>query len=121
MDVKVVLTLVIPGATMVTEEVAKAAPMENTDTILVAVQGKDEKGNLQKKETLVVKTRKTKDVVQKIKMSSEAYEAMLETPVDPKLSARWKSTRNNDRLRYHFEQIAKDFNAKSYYFEVLND
>lgn len=121
MDVKIVLTLVIPGATMVTENLAKVSPMENTDTVLVSVQGKDKKGNLQKKETLVVKTRKTKDVVQKIKMSKEAYEAMLETPVDPKYAARWKSTRNNDRLRFHFEQIAKDFNAKSYYYEVLED
>lgn len=121
MDVKIVLTLVVPGATMVTPELAKVAPEENVEISLIDVQEKDERGNYKKKETLVVRTRKTKDAVRKIKMSREAYDAMLSTPVDPKMAARWKSTRNNDRLKYHFEQIAKDFNAKSYSFEVLED
>lgn len=121
MDVKVVLTLIVPGAVMVQQELAKTAQEENEDIILVPVQGKDKKGNLMKKETLVVRVRKTKDAVRKIKMSREAYEYMLSTPVDPKMAARWKSARNNDRLRYHFEQIANDFGAKSYSFEVLED
>lgn len=121
MDVKIVLTLVVQGATMVTPELAKVAPEENLETTLVQVQEKDKRGNYKKKETLVVRTRKTKDAVQKIRMDREAYEFMLSTPVDPKMAARWKSTRNNDRLRFHFEQIAKNFNAKSYYYEVLED
>ena len=121
MDVKIVLTLVVPGATMVTQELAKVAPQDNTDVHFVDVQEKDKNGNYKKKETLVVRTRKAKDVVQKIKMDREAYDFMLSTPVDPKMAARWKSTRNNDRLRFHFEQIAKDFNAKSFYYEVLED
>lgn len=121
MDVKIVLTLVVPGATMVTQELAKVAPEENLNTELVTIQEKDKNGNYKKKENLVVRTRKTIDCIQKIKMTKEAYEAMLETPVDPKYAARWKSTRNNDRLRYHFDQIARDFNAKSYSFEVLDD
>lgn len=121
MDVKVVLTLTVPGAVMVTQELAKVAPQDNTEVHLVDVQEKDKNGNYKKKETLVVRTRKTKDIVQKIRMDREAYEYMLSTPVDPKMAARWKSTRNNDRLKCHFEQIAKDLGAKSYDFEVLED
>lgn len=121
MDVKVVLTLIVPGAVMVEQEPATVAQnKDDFDVHIVPVEFKDKKGKYVK-DTLVVRTRKSKDAVQKIKMDRAAYDYMLTTPVDPKMAQRWKSTRNNDRLRYHFEQIAKDMGAKSYTFEVLED
>lgn len=111
--------MVVPGATLFTQEVCESNPklMKEHKMRVSYESGKGQK----KSETIVYKTRKSKDAVRKIKMSREAYEYMLDTPVDPKMTSRWKSTRNSDRLRYHFEQIAKDFGARSYDYEILDD
>ena len=118
MDVKIVLSLVVPGATMFTQEVC-----ENDFKLCKEhkMRISYEENGQKKSETIVFKTRKTKDCVRKIKLTREAYDYMLDTPVEPKMAARWKSTRKSDRLRYHFDQISKDFNAKSYDYEILED
>lgn len=119
MDVKIVLSLTVPGSVMFTQEDCennKRLAKEHKMRVTL-----EKKGGKKVTETLVFFTRKTKDAVRKIKMSREAYDYMIETPSDVKLSAKWKSMRKNERLRNHFDLIAKDFNAKNYDYEVLED
>lgn len=117
-EIKVRLSLSVPGAQRVSWEEAQKHPHESYDTHRIKVSTTDKRGHSQT-EIVVVKTLKQRMVKQNIQISKEAYDYMLETP--PERIKGWASMKKNERLNYHFRAIAESLGAKDYSFEVLED
>ena len=75
------------------------------------------------KEVLNVAVRKSKTVIQNIKLSKEAYDYMTDKAIcpNPKLKKEWGKFTDNQRLQYHCRQIAEALGAIDFSFEVLDD
>jgi hypothetical protein len=84
-----------------------------------------------KKELLVFKTTRNRMIKQNLQICKEAYDYMLETPLNPKLNKKvmhegkqrslWSLKSINERLETYFKSIAEDLNAKSFEYEILDD
>jgi hypothetical protein len=116
---KISLTLLVPGAGMLSSQVCEQNPKESYDEHKLLLT--DYKGKKLIKEVVTFKTRKQKLVSQNINICEEAYNYMLETPTDAKLARVWSNLSKNERLRHHFDLIASDFRAKSYSYEILDN
>lgn len=115
---KVSLSLLVPGATMLSPQESGKNP-KNYDIHRINVEYK--KGNKVKKETLTVHTRKNRLVTQHMNVSKEAYDYMIETPVDSKLKRTWATLPKTERLNHHFNLIARDLGAVHFSYEILQD
>lgn len=132
---KISLSLLIPGASMLSSQECDKNPKESYNKNKVLISFTKGKGKNQKKvkELLVVNTRKQKLVTQNINICKEAYHHMLSTPTSQKLSKVIKTNKNGDiirvwdtlsvheRLKHHFDLIAHDLRAVSYSYEILED
>lgn len=133
---KVSLSLLVPGAGMLSSQECEKNPKESYDEHKVLINYTKGKGKNQKvaKKLLVIQTRKQKLVTQNINICEEAYNHMLSTPTSTKLSKPTKRNRAGDviervwdtlsvheRLKHHFDLIAYDFRALSYSYEILED
>lgn len=123
MEVKVLLSLLVQGANLLTPEFCEKNPKESYDTCRIPIEVIKGKGKRQKKvkEILIVKTRKQRLVKQSINICKEAFDYMLETPAKQKLIKVWKTLSMHDKLKAHFDLIAEDFRAVSYSYEILDD
>lgn len=119
-DIKVRLSLSIPGAQMISREEALQYPVDSYETHRFSVESTDKKGH-KKKETIVVKTRKPRMVKQSIQITKEAYDYMLETPPSSERIRGWNTYRKNQRLNSHFRAIAESLGATDFHFEILDD
>ena len=126
---KLSLTLVLQGSSMVSQQEAENKPKEFTEPNFLTIKSYNRK---LKKETIVFRTRKNVTVRQVLKMSQEAYEAMLEEPTNPKynkvvakvkgkLIRVWDTMSEESRIKKHCELIAHDMNALDFSFNVLED
>lgn len=145
-EIKVRLSLSVPGAQMLSSQECEENPKENYNVNVVPVEFGTKKGNLHK-ENMPVKTRKHRLVKQSINICKEAYDHMIaanEPPtaqlakmlrivktVDklkngkPKkvitvLSA-WEQMSPMKRLNWHMARIAEHLGAVGYEFEVFDD
>ena len=129
---KVSLTLVLPGSNMVSQQVAENKPKDYTEPNFLTIRTFDEKTKKVKKETLVFNTRKSIDAAQVLKMSQEAYEAMLEESTSPKynkivakvkgkLIRVWDTMSEDARIKKHCELIAHDMGAIDFSYNILGD
>lgn len=133
---KISLNLLVPGAGMLSSQECEKKPKENYDVHKVHIEYTKGSGKSKKrvKEVLVVKTRKPTLVSQHINICKDAYDEMLSTPTSSKLAKPIKFNKNgeviqrvwdkltiDERLRHHFDQIAHDFRAASYSYEILSD
>ena len=123
---KVRLTMVIPGATMISsQDCEKMSKKEAYDSFSITVNVKKKKGKKQviNKEILHINTRKSIPAKQSISISREAYNYMTDKKEIPsaKLSKIWGSMANEQRLKYHLNLIAEHFNAVSFSYEILDD
>lgn len=105
---KVRLTLLVPGAGLVSQQVAENKPKRK------------------KRKVKTIKVPRT--AKQSINLSKEAYDYMVETPTEAKfakiakgMKRKWDLLTVNERLKHHFNQIAHDLRAISYSYEVLGD
>ena len=128
---KLSLILVLPGSIMVSQQVAENKPEELTEEhkmLFKSYKSKKNKGT----EVITLRTRKSIPVKQVLKMSQEAYEAMLEEPTNPKynkvvakvkgkLIRVWDTMSEESRIKKHCELIAHDMNALDFSFNVLED
>lgn len=136
MEVKITLSLLVPGAGLLTPEFCDKNPKENYDENNMLIRVTKGKGKHQKegKKLLVIRTRKQKLAIQKLNICEEAYKYMLSTPTSVKLSRPTKRNKDGDviervwdtmsvheRLKKHFDLIAHDFHAVSYSYEILDD
>lgn len=126
---KLSLTLVLQGSSMVSQQEAENKPKEFTELNFLNIKSYNRK---LKKETITFRTRKNVTVRQVLKMSQEAYEAMLEEPTNPKynkvvakvkgkLIRVWDTMSEESRIKKHCELIAHDMNALDFSFNVLED
>lgn len=120
---KISLSLLVPGAIMLSSQECDKNPKESYDKHKMLVSHPKGKGKHQKmvKELLVFKTRKPRLVTQNINLCEEAYQFMLLTPTTPKLGRIWDTLSVHERLKKHFDLIAYDFHAVSYSYEILGD
>lgn len=133
---KISLSLLVPGAGMLSSQECDKNPQENYDEQKMLVKYTKGKGKAQKKvkKLLAVKTKKQKLVSQHINICDEAYRYMIETPTTPKLAKPtkhnkdgevikrvWDNLTVHERLKHHFDQIAHDLRAVSYSYEILGD
>lgn len=136
MEIKVRLSISIPGAQMLSSQECDKNPKESYDESKVLIKHTKGKGKHQKeaKKLLVIQTRKQKLVIQNINICEEAYKSMLSSPTSAKFSKPTKKNKNGDviervwdtmsvheRLKKHFDQIAHDLHAVSYSYEILGD
>lgn len=134
METKVRLSLVINGATRLSERECQENPKESFEEFPIKVEFK-EKGRT-KYERLVIRTRKNRLVKQSIQLSKEAYDYMTSNEIpDRKLSKRvpfkkngkkrptpiWETYTDDQKLRWHFKNIADSLGAVSFNFEILDD
>lgn len=132
-EAKVSLSLLVPGASLLTPEFCDKNPKKNYDEhkalIYVKGKGKDQK---EVKKLVTIQTRKQKLVTQNINICEEAYNYMLATPTSTKLARIIKATKSgtvrvwdtlskDERLKKHFDLIAYDLRAVSYSYEILDD
>lgn len=133
---KVSLSLLVPGAGMMSSQECEKNPKESYDEHKMLISYTKGKGKSQRvaKKLLVINTRKQKLVSQNISICEEAYHHMLSTPTSHKLAKPTKYNKNgeviervwdkltvHERLKYHFDLIAHDLRAVSYSYEILGD
>ena len=128
---KLSLILVLPGSIMVSQQVAENKPEELTEEhkmLFKSYKSKKDKSP----EVITFRTRKSIPARQVLKMSQEAYEAMLEESTSPKYNkivARakgklirvWDTMSEDARIKKHCELIAKDMGAIGFSYNVLGD
>lgn len=119
MEPKISLSLCVQGAQLLTPEFCEKNPLESYNVEPLRIEWRD--GKQLKHETLSIVTRKNRLITQHININKDAYEHMLATPVEVRLTKKWKTMPKKDRLKMHFDLIAKDLNAVSYTYEVLDD
>ena len=128
---KLSLTIVLPGSIMVSQQAAENKPEELTEEHKVFFKSYKSKKD-KSTEVITFRTRKSIPAKQVLKMSQEAYEAMLEESTSPKYNkivARakgklirvWDTMSEDARIKKHCELIAKDMGAIGFSYNVLDD
>lgn len=121
-EIKVSLSLVVPGAGMLSSQVCEENPSSSYDRHRLVTGGRTKGG---KKEVILYQTRKSRTVVQNIKISRESFHYMMGNPPIDSIGRPavkdYTSLSTDQRLRLHFDQIAHDLNAVSYSYEILMD
>lgn len=136
-DIKVRLSLCVPGAQMISKQECLKNPKDSYNTDKMTVEytvGKGKKTKV-KKEILTIKTRKSRVAKQNINICSEAYYHMIASsePPTPKYAkpvgykqngdpiSVWSTMSVDARLEVNLGLIAEHFNATEYSYEVLDD
>lgn len=120
-NIKLRLNLYVPGAQMLSSQRCEEQPIENYDVTNIVVEEKTGKKK-GKKETVTVLTRKSRLVRQNINLTLEAFLYMTgKEPPYSKSPSEWHRMSKKERLKWHLDQIAKNFNAVKYNYDVLND
>lgn len=128
---KLSLTLVLPGSIMVSQQAAENKPKELTEECKMFFKSSKSKKN-KSSEVITFRVRKSIPAKQVLKMSKEAYEAMLEEPTNPKynkvvakvkgkLIRVWDTMSEDARIKKHCELIAHDRDAIDFSYHVLED
>lgn len=127
---KLSLILVLPGSIMISQQVAENKPEFTEEHKMVFKSYKSKKDK--EPDVVTFRTRKSIPAKQVLKMSQEAYEAMLETSTSPKynkviakskgkLIRVWDTMSEDAKIRKHCELIAHDMGAIDFSFNVLGD
>lgn len=119
-EIKVNLSLELQGGTMLSEQECSKNPKESYNHFQMTIN-KDPKGR--KKETIQVAVRKSRTIMQNIKLSREAYDYMVDGKIcpDPKLQKVWMKYTERERLNWHCSQIAEALGATGFSFSILED
>lgn len=128
---KLSLTLVLPGSIMVSQQVAENKPEELTEEHKMFFKNHKSKKNRSPK-VITFRTRKSIPAKQVLKMSQEAYEAMLEESTSPKYNKViaevkgkiirvWDTMSEDARIKKHCELIAHDMGAIDFSYNILDD
>lgn len=121
-EIKVNLSLELQGSTMLSKQECLRNSKKKKDCYdYFRIEVADANGK--NKEVINVAVRKSKTVKQNIKLSKEAYDYMTDKAIcpNPKLKKEWEKFTVNQRLQYHWGQIAEALGAIGFSFEVLDD
>lgn len=136
-DIKLRLSLCVPGAQMLSRQECLKNPKESYDISKMTIETKvkDGKRIKVKKEILTIRTRKSKMVKQNINITTDAYYHMVSSSEIPTSKyarvvgtkgdgtpiSLWSTMKPDQRLKVHLDLIAEHFNAAGYTYEVLDD
>lgn len=121
-EIKISVSITLPGGVMLTQAEAKQLEKEKAGTgfDITKLKVEDKKGN---KDVLSIKTRKYKSCSQSINMSKEAYDYM--TSRDGCLpnvkSFIWAKMNKKSRLEAHLDLVCKALKGTSYTYKVFDD
>lgn len=121
-EIKVSLSVVLPGRTMLSQEEAETLEKQGSvafDEFNVEVS--DAKG--ENKEVIGVKTRKSIPANQALNISKEGYDAMIDKDNCPYWSkaGTWASMNTKMRLEAHLQRICASLGGISYTYTVFED
>lgn len=124
-EVKVRLSMVVPGATLLSSQDCEKMSKKqayNEETVTLTTTIKKGKKQKVKKEIYHIKTRKSKPATHNLSIYKEAYDYMTgkEAP-SAKVLKSWSNMNKRARLEYHLNNIAEHFNALSFSYEILDD
>lgn len=117
MTTKVILTVQVPGAKLMSEKVCESDPKHNYEFHkLVITDQKD------KRDVINFRTRKTETVNQVINMTDGAYAYMVskKCPFWAKMGT-WRQMSQQERLQAHMERTASYLGGTVLSYEVLPD
>lgn len=127
-NVKLSVTFILPGSTMLTSQECEENPTENYQTEQVQFYStvKVREGKKIKfkhvKDSFTIKTRKCIPAKQVVNMTSDAYFAMISgTPVEGFMPGAWKKLSKHEKIEAHLERLAKDYNAIDFTYTILED
>ena len=123
--------MILPGRIMISQQVAENKPEELTEEhkmLFKSYKSKKDKSP----EVITFRTRKSVPARQVLKMSQEAYKAMLEESTSPKydkviakvkgkLIRVWDTMSEDARIKKHCELIAHDIGAIDFSYNILDD
>lgn len=145
-EVKVRLSMNVPGAQMLSSQECDKNPKQNYNVDTVTVEVRTKKGGIHK-ENVTVRTRKCRLVKQTLNISKEAYDYMTaaDQPPTERLAKKvyiiktigkgkngkpkkvttestvWTQMTLLKRLNWHMARTAESLGAVDYHFEVLDD
>lgn len=125
--IKARLSIVIPGATMLSRKECEALPKnEAYESSTVSLEYYTKKGKKLKKtkETLHISTRKLRTAKYDMAITKEAYDYMTDSrniPASPRIARIWSNMSIKQRLEYHFRLIAEDLNGISFTYQIFED
>ena len=122
---KIRLTLVVPGATMLSSQECEKNPKENYKEQNVVVKYTKGKGKHTTTKTKVYKIhlRSHKPATQSISICKEAYDYMTsnDCPSWVHKAKEWKKMNTNQRLENHLNRLCQHHNGVSFTYEILED
>lgn len=130
-EIKVSVSITLPGSVMFTQAEAEQLEKEKAgtgfDTKSMVVEDKvwDEKLKKQvtKSERITFKCRKCRPAPMAISLSKEAYEYMrsAESVLLPFKSHQWKGLKSDVRLELHIKRLCEALGGLSYTYKVFDD
>lgn len=121
-EIKISISITLPGGVMLTQAEAKQLEKEKTGTgfDITKLKVEDKKGN---KDVLSIKTRKYKSCSQSINMGKEAYDYMTSRDGCPPnvKSFIWAKMNKKSRLEAHLDLVCKALKGTSYTYKVFDD
>lgn len=123
---KVILTMIIPGATMMSEEQCKKLPKKegyDSHIMTLATKVKKDKKLVVQKEVFHINTRKSIPAKRVLCISDYAYKHMINSKEVPeaKYIKTWNKMNNSQKLEYYLNSIAFHFGALSFNYTVLEN
>lgn len=121
-EIKVSLSVVLQGRTMLSQEAAKALEEQGLagyDEFNMEVSDAKD----QSREVIHVKTRKSAPASQSLNISKEGYDAMTDKENVPYWSKEgaWKGMNAKMRLEAHLRRICEGLGGTSYTYQVFED
>ena len=123
-EIKVSLSITLPGSVMLSQEQAKALEEEKVGTGYDAFSMRVEGLNKGKKdaETITVKTRKCKPAGQSLNLSMDAYEYMIGKEAPYFVKPRdWERLTKKQRLEAHLKRIVEGLGGVSFTYTILDN
>ena len=125
-EIKVRLSMTVPGAQMLSSQECEKNPKESYDIIKLRVHNGRGKNST---ELITVATRKNKTAKQSISITKEAYDYMVSDELSSEICSLlckdpkhvWLKMTPKQRLEAHLSIIAESFNAIGFTYEVLDD
>lgn len=128
--IKLSVTIVLPGSTMMTSQECEQNPKDNyvSHKMMLSIKHFDKKTKkaFYKREPLEFKTRKCIPAQQVLKMSEEAYDYMISSSCPDWYLMRggiskWKKLSPKERLELHLDRTCKSLGGISYTYAIFGD